>query len=191
MVFVVVVFLVVLQAELNCQTLQLELESLKEELAAAELAVEAARKVLNKAVEEEAAAKEKLAKVQAIYEEARAELKAVEDKMALCSAELMDMTKEKTDTIKKAEAAELEAKKLSVAISRVQKERKTAEQVIETLQKKHTWIESEKSAFGVPGGDYDFEANNPKDMSRNLETLKDEQTALVRTIHTRCSRMFR
>ncbi len=167
------------------------MESLKEELAAAELAVEAARKVLNKAVEEETAAKEKLAKVQAIYEEARAELKAVEDKMALCSAELMDMTKEKTDTIKKAEAAELEAKKLSVAISRVQKERKTAEQVIETLQKKHTWIESEKSAFGVPGGDYDIEANNPKDMSRNLETLKDEQTALVRTIHTRRSRMFR
>ncbi len=149
-------------------------------MAAAELAVEAARKGLKKSLDDENEAKEKLAKVQAHYEEARAELKTVEDQMALSSAELMDLANAKTDMVKKAESAELEAKKLSVAISRVQKERKTAEHVIETLQKKHTWIENEKSAFGVSGGDYDFEATNAKDMTRHLETLKDEQTALVR-----------
>ena len=45
---------------------------------------------------------------------------------------------------------------------------------------KHSWIESEKGAFGIRGGDYDFEATDPREVSKQLKYLKDEQDSLVR-----------
>jgi len=55
---------------------------------------------------------------------------------------------------------------------------------------KHTWIESEKGAFGLAGGDYDFEASNPDQMSRHLNKLKEEQDALSQKINKKVMGMI-
>lgn len=89
------------------------------------------------------------------------------------------MKYKKTELAKRAEASALEAKKLSVAIARIQKERHSAEKIVANLLKNHAWIESEKSAFGVEGGDYDFKATDPKRVSQELQVLKSEQESLV------------
>ena len=44
---------------------------------------------------------------------------------------------------------------------------------------KHAWIETEKDAFGIAGGDYDFEETNPEGMSKHLKDLQAEQSSLV------------
>jgi len=89
------------------------------------------------------------------------------------------LKKAKANLVKLAEAAKLESKKLSVNIGRIRKERATAEKVVAGMIKKHTWIESEMSAFGVRGGDYDFEATDPVAATEHLNELKNEQDSLV------------
>jgi structural maintenance of chromosome 2 len=74
---------------------------------------------------------------------------------------------------------ELEARKISVAIARIRKEQGNAERLVATMLKKYSWIESEKSAFGVRGGDYDFEETDPSETSKQLQALKNEQESLV------------
>jgi hypothetical protein len=49
------------------------------------------------------------------------------------------------------------------------------------MLRNYSWIESEMSAFGVRGGEYDFEATDPNEVSQLLKELKSEQDSLVRS----------
>lgn len=169
-------------AESRSQTLQLELDSLAAEIEAAEVVVVAAEKSLQEASDEESEKQMKVGEVKASYDEAKEQLHVVESRLEECSAELSTLKHAKAALAKNAEAAALEAKKLSVAIARIQKERSNAERLVSTLLKKNAWIESEKSAFGLVGGDYDFEATDPIEMGRHLQALKAEQESLVSTM---------
>lgn len=167
------------EAESKSQTMVLELESLKTELLAAQEAVRAAEKVLQDANTEESELQMQVGEVKAQYDEAREALTATETRRATCSTELSALEKERTEKEKARETAVLEIKKLQVAIAKIEKERATAEKVVATMLKKYSWIESEQSAFGVAGGDYDFEALDPKETEQQLKALRSEQDSLV------------
>lgn len=155
------------------------MEDLKAEIATAEEAVSAAEKVLTEATSEESEIQMKVGDIQALYEEAKGELDKMNERRTHCSAELVGLKNEKADLVKEVETIKLETKKLSLTIARIKKERSAAEKVVTSLMKQHAWIETEKAAFGVRGGDYDFEANNPAEASRHLKELKSEQESLV------------
>lgn len=167
------------EAESKSQTMALELESLKTELLAAQEAVRAAEKVLNDANTEESELQMKVGEVKAQYDEAKEALTACETRRATCSTELGTLEKERAKIEKAIETAVLEIKRLHVAIAKIEKERATAEKVVATMLKKYSWIESEQSAFGVAGGDYDFEALDPKEIENQLKALRSEQDSLV------------
>ena len=167
------------EAESKSQTMVLELESLKTELLAAQEAVRAAQKVLKDANTEESDLQMKVGEVKAQYDEAKEALTAAETRRATCSTELNGLEKERSKKEEAREAAILEIKKLQVAIAKVEKERATAEKVVASMLKKYSWIESEQSAFGVVGGDYDFEAMDPKETEQQLKALRSEQDSLV------------
>ena len=167
------------EAESRSQTLSMELDSLKAEFSAAQEAVKAAEKVLNEANTEESDLQMRVGEVKARYDEAKEALNESEKRVATCSSELSDLNKERAKKVKASEAAALEVKKLQVSIAKIEKERTNAERAVANMLKKYSWIESEQSAFGKPGGDYDFEANDPKDMSRQLQGLKGQQDSLV------------
>lgn len=141
---------------------------------------------MEEATNEEDSKQIKVGEVKALYDDAKAALDDFEAKLSTCSAELSEVKHQKAALAKKAEACALESKKLSVTIAKIQKERHSAEKVVANLLKNHAWIESEKSAFGVEGGDYDFQATDPNKMSQELQALKSEQDSLVRTIATFC-----
>ena len=168
------------EAKSKAQTLALELESLKAEVVAAREAVRVAEKALEDAQNEESETQISVGGIQTQYEEARHELDNLEKSIADVSAEVAELKKAKADLVKLAEAAKLDAKKLSVNISRICKDRAAAEKVVAVMLKKHAWIESDMSAFGIAGGDYDFEAVDPAEVARHLKELKDEQESLVR-----------
>ena len=167
------------EAESKSQTLVLELDSLKTELLAAQEAVRAAEKVLKEANTEESDLQMKVGEVKAKYDDAKEALAACEKRRASCSAELSGLEKQRSKKGKEKESVAVEIKKLQVAIAKIEKERATAERVVASMLKKHTWIESEQSAFGVAGGDYDFDATDPKEYGRQLQALKSEQDSLV------------
>jgi structural maintenance of chromosome 2 len=152
---------------------------MKAEVSAAEETVEAAEKALAEANDEESQLQMQVGEVKAAYDNAKAALTKVEKRVAQFSTELRDLTDQRADLAKKIESMELEARKISVAIAKIQKEQGNAERFVATMLKKHAWIESEKSAFGVEGGDYDFEATDPSEMNKQLQVLKHEQESLV------------
>jgi structural maintenance of chromosome 2 len=168
-----------LQAQSSWQTLTMELESLKADVTSAEEGVSTAKEALKEANDEEDNKQIKVGEVKALYDDAKAALDEFENRLAQYSSELSEIKHVKASLAKKAEACALEAKRLSVAISRIQKEKHSAEKVVTELLKNNVWIESEMSAFGVEGGDYDFEATDPAEMSRQLNALKSEQDSLV------------
>jgi len=121
-----------------------------------------------------------LKKVTALFDEAKGIMKEVEAAMEKCSFELKSLSDEKSALVKKAEAKKLEIKKLAIQVAKYEKEQVNAERIFASMLQKHAWIESEKEAFGVPGGDYDFEKSDPVEMSSMMKRLKEEQTSLVR-----------
>jgi structural maintenance of chromosome 2 len=130
-------------------------------------------------MEEEAEIQMKVGQVRSLYEDAKAELDALDDRIEKFSSKVVDLKHARSDLAKSASAATLEAKKLAVSISRIHKERAGAERLVNTMLKKYAWIESEKSAFGVRGGDYDFEETDPNEVGKQLKDLKGEQESLV------------
>ena len=142
-------------------------------------AVAVAEKAFDAAKEEETNIEMKVGELKAVWEEAKAALEELEKKLKLCSNEISSMSTEKSQLIKKAETAEIEGKKMSIKIAKFHTEKGKAEKFFKSMLSKHSWIETEKDAFGVAGGDYDFEETNPQEMSTHLQALKAEQAALV------------
>jgi len=178
------------EAELRSQTLRLELDSMNAEVSAAKQAVAVAEKALLHAHDVESELQMRVGDANAGYDEAKAELDVIEGQALQFSSELSMMKCVKSDMVKKAESLELEAMKLRVQISKIEKERVNAEKFVAGIMKKHAWIESEKAAFGVEGGDYDFKATNPGKMSAQLSTLKAEQEVLTKKINKKVMGMI-
>lgn len=155
------------------------MKSSQSDVVAAEEAVAVAQKALDAAKEEEASFEMKVGQMKAVWEEAKEILDELEKKLKTCSQELSALTKQKAKLIKKAESAEIEGKKMSVKITKFHTEQAKAEKYLKIMMSKHAWIETEKDAFGIAGGDYDFEETNPEEMSKHLKDLQAEQSSLV------------
>ena len=167
------------KAEVKSQELDLEIKSSQQDVLAANEAVSVAEKALTSAIEEQENMSMKVGDLKALYDEAKATLNEIEQSLKSCSDEIKALSKEKAKLAKKAESAEIEGKKLSVKIVKFHTEKAKAEKFLSTMTSKHPWIETEKEAFGVPGGDYDFEESNPAEMGKHLKDLQLEQATLV------------
>ncbi|CAB9517537.1 Mitotic chromosome and X-chromosome-associated protein mix-1 [Seminavis robusta] len=178
------------EAKSTSQTLTMELDSLKAELLAAQEAVRSAEKALNDASTKEGDLQIEVGEVKAQYDEAKGRLDEAEKRRATCSTELKNLDKERSKKSNEISAAAVEIKKKQVAIAKIEKERATAERVVANMLKKHPWIESEQTAFGVAGGDYDFEAMDTKENSRMLQSLKAEQDSLSKKINKKVMGMI-
>ena len=168
-----------IQAESSSQTLQLELDALKEDLLAAEEAVVTAQKAVDEAELKETAHQKKVNDIRQSFDDAKQAFIELEEQMVEFKSALKELNSAKHSFIKKKEAAQLEAKKVSVKLAHSHKERGNSERVLKAMVKKHPWIQSEKDAFGVADGDYDFEKVDPVEMSHKLKSLKSEQSSLV------------
>jgi len=154
---------------------------LSNELKAAEEALSSAEKALIEANSMEADKLILLKTTAEEYDEAKAALLEAEKLAHDCSVELNRLSKEKAKMSSIKDAAVLETKKISLQVAKFQKERSNAERFVASMLEKHAWIENEKDAFGVTGGDYDFQETDPKKMSERLNLLKGEQESLVRS----------
>lgn len=178
------------EAEVKSQELDLEMHSSQKDLVAAEETVLVAQKALDAAKEVEASFEMKVGQLKAVWEEAKALLDELEKKIKACSQELAALSKQKSRLTKKAESAEIEGKKMSIKITKFHSEQTKAESFLKSMVNKYAWIETEKEAFGIPGGDYDFEETNPKGMSKQLKGLQTEQSSLAKKINKKVMGMI-
>lgn len=166
------------------------MKSSQSDVELAKESVGVAQKALDAAKEEEASFEMKAGKLRAVWEDAKAALDELEAKLKTCSQELGALSKEKAKLIKKAESAEIEGKKMSIKIQKFHTEKGKAEKYLKSMVNKHAWIETEKDAFGVVGGDYDFEETDPEKMSNHLKELQSEQASLAKKINKKVMGMI-
>jgi len=178
------------EAESKSQELDLEMKSSQEDVESAKQAVAVTEKALDTAKEEEASFEMKAGELRAIWEDAKAVLHELDKKLKACSQELSSLSKQKSRLIKKAESAEIEGKKMAIKITKFHSEHAKAEKFLRIMINKHAWIETEKEAFGVAGGDYDFEETNPGQMSKHLRGLQAEQSSLAKKINKKVMGMI-
>eukprot|EP00579_Thalassiosira_antarctica_P001246 CAMPEP_0201869280 /NCGR_PEP_ID=MMETSP0902-20130614/2848_1 /ASSEMBLY_ACC=CAM_ASM_000551 /TAXON_ID=420261 /ORGANISM="Thalassiosira antarctica, Strain CCMP982" /LENGTH=1207 /DNA_ID=CAMNT_0048394759 /DNA_START=222 /DNA_END=3845 /DNA_ORIENTATION=+ len=178
------------EAEVQSQELDLEMKSSQEDVTVANEAVTVAEKALDSAKEEESSFEMKAGELKAVWEEAKSVLNELVKQLKACSQELGALSKQKAKLIKKAESAEIEGKKMSIKITKFHSEQAKAEKFLKSMMNKHAWIETEKEAFGVAGGDYDFEETNPEQMSKHLKGLQAEQSSLAKKINKKVMGMI-
>eukprot|EP00549_Striatella_unipunctata_P015916 CAMPEP_0118707486 /NCGR_PEP_ID=MMETSP0800-20121206/21247_1 /TAXON_ID=210618 ORGANISM="Striatella unipunctata, Strain CCMP2910" /NCGR_SAMPLE_ID=MMETSP0800 /ASSEMBLY_ACC=CAM_ASM_000638 /LENGTH=375 /DNA_ID=CAMNT_0006610351 /DNA_START=1 /DNA_END=1129 /DNA_ORIENTATION=+ len=139
---------------------------------------------------EETTLQTKVQELRTLFEDAKLQLDKIEKQMNESSAELKALNKTKASLNKEAEKADIEARKVNVKIDRVQKDTAAAEKYVAQLMKKHPWIESEKAAFGVANGDYDFNTYNPSKANEDLQSLQNEQAGLAKKINKKVMGMI-
>jgi len=178
------------ETETQSQTIVLELDSLKDEVIASEEAVLVAEKAMKEVTDTDNEMQIRVGETKALYDEVKMNLDELTNKIAKCSTELKSMNNDKAELVKAMESVELESKKLSVKISKYHKETANAQRIVASMMKRYNWIEAEKPAFGVAGGDYDFNATNPDLMSKQLQQLKNEQESLAKKINKKVMGMI-
>lgn len=157
----------------------LELDSLKAELLAAQDALDIARRSFDAVAQQESSSQIELGRITALYDEAKDTLHNMERQIEAFSTEVMELKADKSCLVQQLETVTVEKKKISVAITHIMKERTESEKVISSILKRYPWIESERAAFGVPGGDYDFAAVDTKALNIQLKRLRGDQESLV------------
>ncbi len=160
------------------------------EVAATKEAVKAAEKASQEANIVEGDLQMKVGEIKSRYDEAKSKLDLIEKEMSSCDSSLKCLTKEKNRMTKIAETTALEAKKVSIKLTKHQKDTVNAEKNIQALTSKHTWINADKKFFGVIGGDYDFESNDPASTNSELKALETEQTSLEKKINKKVLTMI-
>jgi len=168
----------------------MELDVLNAELSAANEAVTAAEKSYKKAQDTESDMEVKVAELKILCDNAKFAVVSIESKISSCSADLKRLSKEKTHFLKLMETAELESKKLSLEVAQMRKDSTSNSRFISNMLKKHTWIESEEHAFGVPGSEYDFEHSQLGEMKEQLKGLESEQITLSKNINKKVMGMI-
>lgn len=168
----------------------MDLESLAAEVNAAEEAVGVATKAVKEAAKEESDLQIEVARIRAKFSEARAKREEVEEHMKNCSAELVRLNREHGELTRLVEDSIIEAKKLSLSLAATRKEQERAEKLVAVLSKKHSWINTEKEAFGIKGGDYDFERYKPQEAIHDLKRLRDETELLSKKVNKKVLSMI-
>eukprot|EP01052_Picozoa_sp_SAG31_P031724 SAG31_NODE_3394_length_4324_cov_3.093964_2_plen_535_part_00 len=174
----------------NVEALQLQIkeaenerETLGEQLSEKEAACAALEGTVAELEEAAAATKHQ-------YEEAKDALDAKRQRISACEKQISKLSKTRTAAQKKHEKAELEIKKVSHKLSRMEKDNAAAAAVVESYLKKYPWIQSERQYFGQPKTDYDFERRNPEGARQKLAALEAEQEALSKKINKKVMSMF-
>ena len=80
------------------------------------------------------------------YEEAKQELDSRRQRISECEKQIVKLTKARNAAIKKAEKADLEAKRVAHKVARMEKDSAAAARLIESLLAKFPWIESVRHA---------------------------------------------
>lgn len=113
------------------------------------------------------------------YDNAKQALSDKQAELNQCSKEIKTWEASKDKFLKAAQAASLEARKITHKLKQWEKDSKDAARALVLLQKQHPWIAQEKSYFGVAGSDFDFASKDTAAAQARLKQIKSEQVGVL------------
>jgi len=170
--------------------LDVELEAMKAELENAENAAADTSKQNAAAEAEVVKLEESVKKFKVLCDEAAAKLEKMRAELVQADEQLASLTQELKEGRRIKEEKELELKKVGHRIAQFHKDHKETNSAVANMEKQHAWIIKEKDFFGKPGTDFDFENNNYSANKKRLESIKEEQKHLSKSINKKAMTMF-
>jgi len=170
--------------------LDVELEAMKGELENAENAAADTGKQHAAAEAEVLKLEESVQKYKVLVDDAAAKLEKMRAELVQADEQLAALSQELKEGRRIKEEKELELKKVGHRISQFHKDHKETNSAVASMEKQHAWITKEKEFFGKPGTDFDFENNNYSANKKRLETIKEEQKHLSKSINKKAMSMF-
>ncbi|KAJ7300253.1 hypothetical protein O6H91_Y027600 [Diphasiastrum complanatum] len=132
-------------------------------------------------------------KVEAIKEEhskAQDELRKSRARLKECDGQINALMKNQNNLQHKLTDCNVDAKKLSNEIKRMETDHHMCAETVDKLLKKHEWIATEKQLFGKPGTEYDFSHQDLRKARQDLESKRAEQNNVEKRINKKVMTMF-
>ena len=176
------------QSVLQKHTMQIEqFESDKQELATQ---VEEQKENLNKMEENITNLGNIVEEKKKQYEDSHAAVEQKRLALAECDRELKALMKTLSGIQKKIDKMDNDIKNQEHKMKNFDRELEKCKEHVNSMEKEHEWIATEKEFFGEVGSDYDFEARNAKKVMKNMAALKIRQEALEKKINRKVMGMI-
>jgi len=140
---------------------------------------------------------ESIAKLEEAVALSKADLKGKKEQLAGMKARLKECDKEISEIEKLKARAERsilektnERKKLERDAKNIETDSHNAQKLVSELAKENPWIESEQQFFGMPGGDYDWEARSPEEAKGKLQEAMEKHEKLKKRVNKNVMNMF-
>lgn len=178
------------KAATDAQKKRLAVDAAVEQLTAAEENVGKAQAAAEAADVDLATAEGEVARVTGEYEVVRGALDERKERAAACDSAIAAAKKEANAARKRVEKAKLETKKAERKAEKLVREANDGAGAAEALLKANPWLESERSLFGKPGTEYDFEAEDPEEALDQLEAAQEKLKSLGKNVNRKVMAMF-
>ncbi|KAJ1435079.1 RecF/RecN/SMC [Ochromonadaceae sp. CCMP2298] len=129
-------------------------------------------------------------KIRAAFDDAKSATGAKTQELNRCSREIKELQREKDGHLKEAQAASLQARKVTHALAEWDKASRGNANTLQGMLKSHPWIEKEKTFFGQVGSDFDFAAKDVVQCSKRHAQLKTDQDRLAKNINKKVMGMI-
>ncbi|KAK9805921.1 hypothetical protein WJX73_005152 [Symbiochloris irregularis] len=167
-----------------------ELEAAAGEKVALEQQIAAAEKVVEGLQKDVEAVGKKVADVKTQHDDKAAALEELRVRLRECDAEMAGLVKEQTAARQRLSDIQVDSKRTQNKLARIDKESRDAQAERQKLEQECPWIASEKQLFGRPGGDYDWNAQDPKEAVRQFHKCQDEQQGRKKALNNKVMQMF-
>jgi structural maintenance of chromosome 2 len=124
------------------------------------------------------------------YETVKMALAAKQTEMNHASKEAKTLETNREKSLKAAQTASLEARKISHKLKQWESESKETGKKIAVMLRQYPWIDKEKRFFGVAGSDFDFATADVTQNQRRLTQLKNDQEKLMRKVNKKVMGMI-
>ncbi|KNC50009.1 condensin complex component subunit [Thecamonas trahens ATCC 50062] len=156
--------------------LEAQIPTLESEIAAAEEAAAASAAALETA--------------KAKYGDRKDELDEQTQRLAAADKKLASLTKARAKAATKSDKVQLAIRKAETGLKNFDKKAKELLATKSRMERKHEWLAAEAHLFGEPGSDFDFEAHNPRKLTKRVKALRSEQDVLNKSINKKVMNMF-
>ena len=117
------------------------------------------------------------------YEEVKRAANEKKEEVRRQSEEIRSLEKQLDQVKNTMEETESKLKTVSIRKAKLQKNRKEAENRVESLLNTYPWLGTEEGEFGKPGTDYDFGNLDMNQIASRVESLEEEQEQLGRRLN--------
>ncbi|CAG8682841.1 13852_t:CDS:10, partial [Acaulospora morrowiae] len=181
---------VVINMQRQVQISQLEIKQLEEDLKSSSTEIENSDSVIRQLTETDQTMDAELNQIMSQHSRAQAELDKELQILSAYDEEIRDLQNAFETKSNQINESKLKITTINHEIERFLKEKETAQEVIQNMEKEHDWILHQRHHFGKPNTTYDFINQNPNECKKMLRKLEEKHSSMRKKINAKVMNMI-